>query len=243
MALQAGPPARGLCALGCKAWLQERQYDAPYHWRQRPNDEREYQLRTDVVLALTALSDADGGPNGRRDVPRVLDVGCGDARFTADAARRARTIGVDVSRRALGHARTLARGARFVACGAASLPFRSSSFDVVTLLDVIEHVPDADEWRVIAEARRVLRRGGQLVISTNTDRSARELKHYRHYPLPRFESLFAGFDRLRLVGLIPYFPTLRLWMALPIVSRLVASRIRTCRPEDAHVVVGAALKP
>lgn len=225
-----------------QAWLQERQYATPYHWRQRPNDEREYQLRTDVVLALAHIHRTHRDERRERR-PRLLDVGCGDARFAADAARVADTVGVDVSRRALRFARRLVPDAAFLASGASALPFPSNTFDVVTLLDVIEHIPDNDERRVMKEARRVLRPGGRLVVSTNTDRSAREWKHYRHYPLERFESLFEGFRGVELAGLIPYFATLRFWMAAPVAWRWVRHRIRTCAPEDAQVVIGAGTKP
>jgi len=219
-----------------QAWLQERQYATPYHWRQRPNDEREYQLRTHVVLELANLT-----PGVLTHV-RLLDIGCGDARFTADAAGCARTFGVDVSRRALGFARALVPSALFAAAGGAALPFRSNTFDIVTLLDVIEHIPDADERRVVDEALRVLRPGGRLVISTNTDRSARELKHYRHYPVDRFRSLFDGLTDVQLHGLIPYFPTLRFWMASPVVWRCVRSRIQRCAPDEGQVVIGGGTK-
>ncbi|HZR22806.1 MAG TPA: class I SAM-dependent methyltransferase [Vicinamibacterales bacterium] len=259
--------------MSLQGWLQERQYDTPYHWHQRHNDEREYQLRTESVLDLAGVrrvqkdpaytshdvapsNTSDVAPSNTSDVTpsnvgrvlsdpplHLLDIGCGDGRFTADATRVARVVGTDVSRRALAHARSLVADARFVNAGGAALPFQSDSFDVVTLLDVIEHIPDDDEGRVIAEARRVLRPGGRLVISTNTDRSACELKHYRHYSLTRFRSLFRGLTGLQLRGLIPYFPTLRVWMATPLVSRLVESRIRVCSPELAHVIVGAATKP
>jgi SAM-dependent methyltransferase len=218
-----------------QAWLQERQYATPYHWHQRPNDEREYRLRTEIVFALAQL-------NGDRGA-RLLDVGCGDARFAADAAECARTVGVDVSRRALGFARTLVPAARFAAGTGAALPFRSNAFDIVTLLDVIEHIPDTDERRVVDEALRVLRPGGRLVISTNTDQSARELKHYRHYPLARFRSLFAGCRDIELHGLIPYFPTLRFWMASPVIWRCVRSRVQRCAPEHGQVVIGGGTKP
>ena len=229
--------ARGV---SLQAWLQERQYATPYHWRQRPNDEQEYRLRTAVVLELAGMAASPPDAPAR---PALLDIGCGDGRFTADAARRARTIGIDVSQRALGHARALVPDARFVTGGGAALPFRESAFDLVTVLDVIEHIPDCDERRVIDEARRVLRPGGRLIVSTNTDRSARELKHYRHYGLDRFRSLFEGLDDLTIVGLVPYFPTLRIWMAAPVVWRLARPRIRRCAPEEAQVVIAAAVKP
>jgi SAM-dependent methyltransferase len=247
-------PARGLRALDVKGWLQERQYATPYHWRQRPNDELEYRLRTQVVFELARLGGSqeqdppfrppNAGPavsDGAR--PSLLDIGCGDARFAAAAARRAHVFGVDISRRALSHARGLVPAANFAASSAAALPFASDRFDVVTLLDVIEHIPDAAEPHVIQESVRVLRPGGRLVISTNTDRSACELKHYRHYSLVRFRSLFAGLDAVQLRGLIPYFPTLKIWMAAPLVWRITRSRIRTCAPDRAHVIVGSAIKP
>lgn len=108
-----------------REWLQERQYATPYHWRQRPNDEREYQLRTRIALELAQLvHPCDGRPSHDGAPPRLLDVGCGDARFVADAARAARTIGVDVSRRALGFARELVPDARFLASGGQALPFK-----------------------------------------------------------------------------------------------------------------------
>src|ERR1051325_9176811 len=130
MAIRPQAPAPGRRALGFKGWLQERQYETPYHWRQRPNDEREYQLRTDTVLDLagltassldplratgsetTGLTNTGGraglrGPGTKRERPTLLDIGCGDGRFTADAARVGRAVGTDVSRRALGHARVL----------------------------------------------------------------------------------------------------------------------------------------
>jgi SAM-dependent methyltransferase len=220
-----------------QSWLQERQYSSPYHWRQRGNDRVEYQLRTRVVLEFAGLT----APVDLR--PRLLDVGCGDARFAADATRWADTIGVDVSHRALGFARRLATGARFVACGAEALALPSNSFDIVTLLDVIEHIHDDEERFAIAEARRVLRPGGRLVISTNTDLSARELKHFRHYPVRRFERLFEGFTDVRMLGLIPYFPMLRYLMAAPLIGRLMRSRVRTCHPSKGQVIVGVGRKP
>lgn len=138
-----------------QAWLQERQYATPYHWSQGGNDELEYQLRTNLVLQFSGLD--QGSANGHA---RLLDIGCGDARFLGDAAMRVRAVGVDVSQRALSHARRLVPNARFISCGGEALPFCDSTFDVVTLLDVIEHIPDEDEARVVEEATASCDRAG-----------------------------------------------------------------------------------
>jgi SAM-dependent methyltransferase len=55
-------------------------------------------------------------------------------------------------------------GVRFVSGDATNLDFEAGTFDAVTMFDVLEHVPDHE--RANAEALRVLKPGGYLVIST-----------------------------------------------------------------------------
>lgn len=95
---------------------------------------------------------------------RILDAGCGTGGML-DLFRTwpdAEAVGVDLSPEALRFSR--GRGhSRLVGGDLNCLPFRSDSFDVVTALDVIEHVADDD--RAVAELTRVLRPGGILVAS------------------------------------------------------------------------------
>jgi 2-polyprenyl-3-methyl-5-hydroxy-6-metoxy-1,4-benzoquinol methylase len=93
----------------------------------------------------------------------LVDVGLGHGAFARRATRWFEVIGVDldvdVVRRAV--AGTEVAGVSASAC---DLPIRSESVDVVTCIDVVEHLPEPD--RFFAEARRVLRPGGYLHIST-----------------------------------------------------------------------------
>jgi len=90
----------------------------------------------------------------------VLDVGCADKRARASLPASCSYVGLDY----LATASHLYQTQPDVFGDAQILPFRSESFDAVLLLHVLEHLPDPD--RTVAEAVRVLRIGGRLVIET-----------------------------------------------------------------------------
>jgi SAM-dependent methyltransferase len=102
----------------------------------------------------------------------VADMGCGDGIVTAaviaacaaTSGADARVVGFDWSATALG----AAAGRGVVAARASAtppgLPLADASQDVVIMSELIEHLVDTDG--ALAEARRVLRPGGSLVLST-----------------------------------------------------------------------------
>lgn len=95
---------------------------------------------------------------------RVIDVGCGDGRHVAAAARTgARAVGVDYDIREVRRARASCNGLRidFVAADATRLPFRDAAFNAAICTETLEHVP-ADR-SAIAELARVLRDGAPLL--------------------------------------------------------------------------------
>jgi GT2 family glycosyltransferase/SAM-dependent methyltransferase len=57
---------------------------------------------------------------------------------------------------------------RFVVGDATALPFDDDAFDVVTMFDLLEHVPD--DAAAAREAQRVVRPGGAILISTPNER-------------------------------------------------------------------------
>jgi SAM-dependent methyltransferase len=91
----------------------------------------------------------------------ILDLGCGTGGMLAHFQTLGESIGLDSAPEAEVGCRK--RGLPFVFGWGPSLPFRNGAFGVVTLLDVIEHIPD--ERGVLTEALRVLRPGGLLVVT------------------------------------------------------------------------------
>lgn len=104
----------------------------------------------------------------------LLDVACGSG---GPALRIAQItgcslVGVDVHQQAIATAASLAeqrglakRTSFQLADAAAVLPFPDATFDAITCIDAINHLPDRP--RVLSDWFRVLRRGGRLLF-TNT---------------------------------------------------------------------------
>ena len=97
---------------------------------------------------------------GRHDL-RILDVGCGTGMMLLDLAGLGTAQGIDVSDEALRFCRQ--RGLQNVQKGnVVALPFEEASFDVLTGVDILEHIED--DVAAVREWGRVLKPGGRLFL-------------------------------------------------------------------------------
>jgi SAM-dependent methyltransferase len=115
---------------------------------------------------LLQLLDRYLGTNGthRR---RILDVGCGTGTMLTYLQAFGDAEGVDIDEEAIGYCRE--RGLQSVQLGEATkLPYPDDSFDLVTILDVVEHLDD--DVAAFREMRRVLRPGGRLLVTVPAHR-------------------------------------------------------------------------
>ncbi len=109
----------------------------------------------------TALADFSGR--------NILDFGCGNgAQTVAFVEPGCRITAVDVSASRIAEFQSYLAangitGVNALHYGGGTLPFSAGEFDLVMSYDVLEHVPD--EGAALAELLRVLRPGGELLIS------------------------------------------------------------------------------
>lgn len=96
---------------------------------------------------------------------RVLNVGAGAGTFEeAAAARGLEVSSLDPSPKTIERLRQrLGLGDRARVGYGQSIPFPDGAFDVVVLSEVLEHLPDDVLQATLAEAARVLRKGGRLL--------------------------------------------------------------------------------
>ena len=99
-------------------------------------------------------------PKSKIQNPKILDVGCGTGANLEMLQKFGAAEGVDVSDDALEFCK--AKGLKAHKGLAEKLPFADESFDVVTALDVVEHLDD--DVAGLKEMHRVLKTGGDALI-------------------------------------------------------------------------------
>jgi SAM-dependent methyltransferase len=160
---------------------------------------------------------------------RVLDAGCGEGVLVDEYAGRLAIEGLDPN-----YSSDRVRTGSLTA-----LPYADGTFDRALCLDVLEHLSFEEQPRALAELHRVLRPGGELLVSVpnlahlqsrihfllrgRLIRTASELKHPGDRPIDEYLTL-AGRVGFELVARQGIFPT------IPIVTRLIRRNPQSLLP-------------
>ncbi len=147
---------------------------------------------------------------------RVLDAGCGEGVLVDEFADRLAIEGVDQN-----YTSDRVRPGSLTA-----LPYPDATFERVLCLDVLEHLPFDQQPLALAELHRVLRPGGELLVSVpnlahlqsrvqfllrgRLIRTASEYKHPGDRPVVEYIGLaeHAGFTLTARRGIFPTVPVL-----------------------------------
>jgi len=190
-----------------------------------------------------------------------LDVGCGPGSFISTLPDDIDSTGVDVTNVQVEYARSKYErpGKRFRVISPGILPFRQDSFDIVTLLELVEHISAREAEVLLGEVFRVLRPRGKIVLTTPNYASLWPLleilvdrfggvayadQHITKYVGSSFRMLItqAGFQDVRVETCLfsaPFLAALS-WALADRVNRwesaLVARR-------GGHLLIGTACKP
>jgi SAM-dependent methyltransferase len=103
----------------------------------------------------------------------ALDIGCGDASLLYSFHKlRVKGYGIDISKRRFSYAPNDIRGNLIlIDIEKGGLPFKDSTFDLVTIIEVLEHLYKHNN--IISEMKRVLKHNGCIYISAPSRRADR----------------------------------------------------------------------
>jgi ubiquinone/menaquinone biosynthesis C-methylase UbiE len=180
--------------------IQEEKYLLPYHWFPKP-PLKQFEFDETKRIFIDFFQ-----KHINQNEINFLDLGCGDGRWTYEISKILNnsflTVGIDYSFRSLSFAKLISPEINFINQDAVSLPFKDNYFDLITLIEVIEHIDDNNECSVIQEVHRVLNIGGIFIITTPSKNVPINKKHFRHYSINELESLVIdnGFDIVEKCG-------------------------------------------
>jgi SAM-dependent methyltransferase len=176
-------------------------------------------------------------PKSEIQNPKILDVGCGTGANLEMLAQFGEAEGVDVSDDALEFCR--AKGLKTHKGLAEKLPFEDESFDLVTALDVVEHLDD--DVSGLKEMNRVLKSGGKTLIfvpafmwlwGVQDDISNHRIRYTKKQIVERLEK--AGFEIERATYA-------NLTFFAPILAGRTLMKITGIKPESENNVNVSAL--
>jgi SAM-dependent methyltransferase len=136
--------------------------------------------KADILRALiaTRLNDVKK--------PHMLDVGCGiGALHPFLRGMLGRLCGTDVSAASVAQAQRNNPGVEYQVYDGETLPYKNATFDVMTAVCVMHHVPPSQWLSFVREGRRVVRPGGLLCV----------IEHNPFNPLTRLAVARCEFDR------------------------------------------------
>jgi ubiquinone/menaquinone biosynthesis C-methylase UbiE len=150
----------------------------------------------------------------------VLDAGCGEGVLVEEFHSRIPIVGVDPHY----------SSARVTTGSLSALPFGAASFDRALCLDVLEHLTFPEQPLALAELFRVVRPGGELLVTVpnlahlqsrvhfllrgRLIHTANLAKHPGDRPVAEFLDLAAraGFRLVERRGIFPTVPVLTRWI-------------------------------
>ena len=184
-----------------KELIQEVLYDFPYHYIPRSSKNGYSQCQSLAwgfeylmyVEYLTELILAE-------KVTSVCDFGCGDGRLLNELARSSDApkimVGVDKSKRAVGFANLFKESEE--------LQFKTSlpadlRFDLITCIEVLEHIDPECIDNFISEMNDRLVAGGRILLTVPSDTQKLNDKHYQHFSVEKLNDIFSRHLDLSIV--------------------------------------------
>lgn len=205
-----------------RAEIQEAQYEFPYHHIPNLGNDGSVSLSRRMAWGLEYLCYQNHVVDvvTKMKPNSVLEVGCGDGRFlgTLPSSIPIR-IGVDLSERAISFAKAFHPHCTFHAADVATL---DNKFDVITAIEVLEHIPDGMVPNFLNVVAQKMKDDGYFIITVPTVVLPLNPKHFRHYTVDVLRGQLAAANSPMRIEKVEYVYSKPMWF--PLMRRLFDNR-------------------
>lgn len=123
---------------------------------------------------------------GKRNFSTLLDIGCGDGKLLLEAKKEfpnKKLVGIDYSEKAIALSRGLCPNVEFIAGDITTDVLGNKKYDIITLIETLEHIPPDQIKSFIKSIHRHLEDDGELIITVPSKNLPVEKKHYQHFSI------------------------------------------------------------
>ena len=195
--------------------LQEEEYTYPYHYIPSYKDSAFSQVQYwswgfrylgGMQVVLDQLK--------KEVFESLLDVGCGDGRFLREVTNHypdIKSLGVDYSEQAIRLAKAMNPSLHYRATNILDERL-FEQFDVVTLVEVLEHIPPAQVPDFIQAAATLVKPNGKVILTVPHSNQRVQEKHYQHFTSQKLKELLA--PHFRELEFLPFDPVSKVFSLL-----------------------------
>lgn len=134
----------------------------------------------------------------------ILDIGCGEGFLTSYFSQlRRQVIGVDIDIESIKIAKNRVKNVSFICASITAIPFRDGTFEAVTVLEILEHLPNATISEGIAEVDRILKPNGTLIVSVPYNEEITYTRCIHCRELTPLWGHLQSFDENKLSSILP----------------------------------------